>query len=261
MPRKDFAAAGAKLASTLGLPLPDGAPGLADFAAEAGFASLWSRPALAPADRIIVALTTLAALDRQAQLPPHVAAALDLGLSPRGVQEAIVQCGLYGGLPLAANGLEAAAAIFRERGLPIPEATAEEKASMALKADSLAQSGRSIMADLHGERSGEGYAAPDDPATSALYEVAIRYGYGVIWARPGLDWRQRMLVGIAAFTALRLEPTLKKFAKSALGQGLTREQVVEAIMQTAPYGGFPPALTALSQVKPVLFPEAASGGD
>jgi 4-carboxymuconolactone decarboxylase len=61
-------------------------------------------------------------------------------------------------------------------------------------------------------------------------------------------------VGVAAFTSLRLSQTLTKFAESALGQGLSREQVVEAIMQTAPYGGFPPALTALSQVRPILFP-------
>jgi 4-carboxymuconolactone decarboxylase len=111
------------------------------------------------------------------------------------------------------------------------------------------------MAEIHGERSQSGYAAPNDPATSALYEIAIQYGYGVIWTRAGLTWRQRMFVALAAFTAFRLEATLVKFSQSALVQGLTREQVVEAIMQTAPYGGFPPALIALSQVKPVLFPD------
>ena len=110
------------------------------------------------------------------------------------------------------------------------------------------------MAEIHGDLSQSGYAAPEDPATSALYKVAIEFGYGVIWTRAGLTWRQRMFVALAAFTALRLEATLTKFAQSAIVQGVTREQVIEAIMQTAPYGGFPPALIALSQVKPVLFP-------
>ena len=119
--------------------------------------------------------------------------------------------------------------------------------------EDLNSEGHRIMAEIHGDRSQSGYAAPEDPSTSALYKVAIEYGYGVIWTREGLTWRQRMFVALAAFTALRLEATLTKFAQSAIVQGITREQVIEAIMQTAPYGGFPPALIALSQVKPVLF--------
>ena len=255
MKRKHFAEAGGKLAETLGVPTPSGAPGLDIFAAEAGFASLWAREALAPADRIVVVLTTLTSHQRLKALRAHIGPALDLGISPRGIQEIIVQCGLYGGLPVAEEALAVAAEVFAGRGVEEPELTENEAAAMEMTRDELAVTGREIMADIHGERKEDGYAAPDDPATAALYEVAIRYGYGVIWARPGLEWRQRMLVACAAFTALRLEATLKKFAVSALGQGLTREQVIEAIMQTAPYGGFPPALTALSHVKPVLFPD------
>jgi len=257
MKRSEFADAGKHLAEALGLGLPAGSPGLDAFAAEAGFASLWSRDVLEPADRILAVIATLTALQRLKHLRAHIGPALDLGISPRGVQEVMVQTGLYGGLPIAVDALAVADEVFAKRELPAPELTADEAAAMELTRDELAAAGREIMADIHGERSQQGYAAPDDPATSALYEVAIRYGYGVIWARPGLDWRQRMIVAVAAMTTLRLEPTLKKFAVSALGQGLTREQVVETIMQTAPYGGFPPALTALSQVKPVLFPDAA----
>lgn len=255
MRRSDFAAEGMALAEELGLTAPGGAPGLAEFAAEAGFASLWARPALAPADRMISVLTVLIQLQRLSALERHFGPALDLGLTPRAIQEIVVQCGLYGGLPIAETALEAAADVFRERGLLAPEASPGEAKAMATDLDELAAEGRRIMADLHGARSQDGYAAPSDPATSALYEIAIRYGYGVIWARPGLEWRQRMIVALASFTALRLPGTLSKFAQSALGQGLTREQVVEAVMQTAPYGGFPPALTALAQLKPALFPD------
>lgn len=256
MRRKDFAAKGAALAADLGLAAPDGAPGLAAFAAEAGFAGIWARPGLDPADRLIVAITVLCELQRLPQLESHIAAALDQGLTPRAIQEIVVQAGLYGGLPVAEEGLKVANGVFASRGLALPPEEEPEIAAGEMELDDLAAEGRRIMAELHGERSEDGYAAPSDPATSALYDIAIRYGYGVIWARPGLDWRGRMLVAIAAFTALRLPGTLTKFAESALGQGLTREQVVEAIMQTAPYGGFPPALTALAQVKPVLFPDA-----
>ena len=252
--RKNFADQGSMIARDLGLGLPNGSPGLAEFAAEAGFASIWDRPALTKEDRFFPVLATLAALDRQEVLSAHIKAALNIGLTPRAIQEIIIQCALYGGLPLAITGLTTASQVFDDHGLSKPETQAIENDQANWTCDELALEGRRIMKELHGERSGQGYAAPEDPATSALYEVAIRYGYGVIWSRPGLTWRQRMLVGVAAFTSLRLPQTLTKFAESALGQGLSREQLVEAIMQTAPYGGFPPALTALSQVRPILFP-------
>jgi 4-carboxymuconolactone decarboxylase len=256
MNRDEFAAEGVALANRIGVTAPSNAPGLAEFAAEAGFASIWAREALPPEDRIIVVLATLTSLQRLPQLRAHIVPALDLGISARGVQEIIVQCGLYGGLPVAEEALKMAASIFNESGIEMPELTADEQAMRGQPMEDLSSEGHRIMAEIHGDRSQSGYAAPEDPATSALYMVAIEYGYGVIWTRAGLSWRQRMFVALAAFTALRLEATLTKFAQSAIVQGITREQVIEAIMQTAPYGGFPPALIALSQVKPVLFPEA-----
>jgi len=255
MRRADFAESGAALASSLGLEAPDSAPGLKEFAAEAGFASIWARPALGPEDRMIAVLSTLCCLQRLPHFRAHLGPALDLGHEPRAIQEIIVQCGLYGGLPIADSALAVAADVFRERGLDLPRETPDELAAMQATREELLADGQRIMADIHGERREQGYAAPNDPATAGLYDIAIRYGYGVIWARPGLTWRQRMFVAVASFTALRLPATLTKFAQSALGQGVTREEVVEAIMQTAPYGGFPPALTALSQIKPVLFPD------
>src|ERR1019366_8680654 len=70
--------------------------------------------------------------------------------------------------------------------------------------------GRALMGTLHGDRAQQGYAAPDNPVTGALYPMAIQYGYGEIWSRPGLDRRSRALVAVAAFTALRLPEQVAK---------------------------------------------------
>jgi len=51
--------------------------------------------------------------------------------------------------------------------------------------------------------------------TGALYPMAIQYGYGEIWFRPGLDLRQRALVAVAAFTALKLDSQAKSSAIGA----------------------------------------------
>jgi 4-carboxymuconolactone decarboxylase len=108
------------------------------------------------------------------------------------------------------------------------------------------------MAKLHGGRAQEGYAAPGNAVTGELYGAAVRYGYGELWSRPGLDHRQRMLCALAAFTAMGLESQLRKFSKSALNVGLKREEIIEAVIQTAPYGGFPRALNGLAIVSEVL---------
>ena len=114
--------------------------------------------------------------------------------------------------------------------------------------DELTRRGTELMGALHGDRARQGYAAPDNPITGALYPTAIQYGYGEIWFRPGLERRQRALVAVAGFTALRLPEQVAKFGQSALNMGLSKTEVIEAIIQTAPYTGFPPALNALGAI-------------
>jgi 4-carboxymuconolactone decarboxylase len=82
--------------------------------------------------------------------------------------------------------------------------------------------------------------------------VAIQYGYGEIWDRPGLDRRQRALVAVAAFTALKLDGQAAKFGQSALNVGLSRAEIIEAVIQTGPYSGLAPALNALAALSQAM---------
>ena len=118
--------------------------------------------------------------------------------------------------------------------------------------EALTERGAKLMRQLHGARASEGYAAPGNAVTGALYPLAIQYGYGEIWFRPGLDLRRRALVAVAAFTALKLDGQVRKFGQSALNMGLTRTEVIEAIIQTAPLTGFAPALNALGGLSEAL---------
>jgi len=51
---------------------------------------------------------------------------------------------------------------------------------------------------------------------------------------------------------LRLPERVAKFGQSALNVGLTRTEVMEAVIQTAPHSGFPPALNVLVALSDVL---------
>lgn len=216
------------------------APGFAQMMSEAVYGGVWSRPGLALDERMICTLAVCGLRAPASPLAVLVGAALDLGLSARSILEVFVHCGLYGGFGSTEAACAQARAAFTARGVNVPD-DAPRYASL----EDLEQAGRGVMHTLHGARAGGGYAAPDDPITGGLYALAIRYGYGELWSRPGLDHRQRLLCALAAFTALGLETQFVKFAQAAMDNGFRREQVIEAVIQTAPYAGFPFALNAL----------------
>lgn len=241
MTREEARRRGRELAKSLGMALDDGVPGLGDFLAEVVHAGIWDRPHLGVEDRLVCTLAALGLLQRPVQLEATVAAALDRGVAPRSILEVFMQAGLYGGFGTTQAAAAIAQQVFKARDLTIAPEAARADSNEALDAR-----GRELMATLHGERGKAGYAAPGNATTGALYPAAIRYGYGELWFRSGLDHRQRMLVALASFTVLGLESQLRKFAQSALNVGLTREEIIEAVIQTAPYGGFPRALNGLA---------------
>ena len=218
----------------------DQPPGLANLLVETAYGGVWNRPGLAPVDRVLCSIAALAVFPRLVALRRHLIAALDLGLAPAALREILVQASLYAGFSAAEETLPLAAEVITTRGLAFPPDPPED-ASL----EELTARGQSVMPQVHGDRATQGYAAPDNPVTGALYATALQYGYGEIWHRPGLEHRQRALVAIAAFTALRLPDQVSKFGQLALNLGLSRTEVIEAIIQTAPSSGFPPALNAL----------------
>ena len=225
----------------------DAAPGFRQLMSEAVYGGIWSRPGLALPDRMVCTLTALGAVQRLPQLRRYVAAALNVGLEPRAIQEILIQVGIYAGFPASEEALEVAGSVFAERRISVSATAAHDDAL-----DTLSARGRDLLRGLHGDRGDQGYASPDNPVTGALYPLVIQYGYGEIWFRPGLDRRQRTLCAVAGFTALRLESQVKKFGQSALNVGLTRTEVIEAVIQTVPFSGFAPALNALAALGDAL---------
>lgn len=246
--REELRARGAAIRRELGLDPADPAllPGADDLLDEVMFGRVWARPGLALTDRVIASLAALTSVQRPEPLAELAGAALHIGLSPRLIQEVMLHCAMYAGLPTALASLAVVRDVLRDRGLPTPE----EDLSVADLGD-LESRGRQTMQALHAERAEGGYANPDSAAAS-LYATAIDYLYGEIWNRPGIDRRQRMICSVASFTALRLESQQRKFFRSALNVGLSRDEVLEIIAQTGPYSGFPPALNALAVAEEVL---------
>ena len=81
----------------------------------------------------------------------------------------------------------------------------------------------------------------------------IEFPFGDIYSRPGLDLRSREIAVVAALTAMgNAAPQLKVHLQAALNVGVTREEIVEVIMQMSVYAGFPAALNGLAAAREVF---------
>lgn len=89
----------------------------------------------------------------------------------------------------------------------------------------------------------------------------IEFPFGDIYSRPELDLRSREIAVVAALTAMgNAAPQLKVHLHGALNVGVTREEIVEVIMQMAVYAGFPAALNGLNAAREVFAAVDAEGG-
>jgi 4-carboxymuconolactone decarboxylase len=85
----------------------------------------------------------------------------------------------------------------------------------------------------------------------------IEFPFGDIYSRPGLDLRSREIAVVAALTAMgNATPQLKVHLHAALNVGVTRDEIVEVIMQMAVYAGFPAALNGLFAAREVFAAHA-----
>ena len=109
------------------------------------------------------------------------------------------------------------------------------------------------MAEQLREKLGD--LAPD------LERMVVAFGFGDVYGRPGLGLREREIATVAALTALgTAERQLRVHLRAALNVGVTREELVEVVMQMAVYAGFPAALNGISAIRQV-FAEADAAGD
>jgi 4-carboxymuconolactone decarboxylase len=70
-----------------------------DLITRYAWGEIWSRPGLTRAERSIVTLAVLAALQHENELAMHVKAALRNGLSAEQIQEILLQVTVYAGVP------------------------------------------------------------------------------------------------------------------------------------------------------------------
>jgi 4-carboxymuconolactone decarboxylase len=73
--------------------------------------------------------------------------------------------------------------------------------------------------------------------------------FGDVWERPGLSKRDRSLITVATLVALYRTDQMASHMKRAIDNGVTVEELVEAIIHIAFYAGWPNAMTAITTAR------------
>jgi 4-carboxymuconolactone decarboxylase len=84
-----------------------------------------------------------------------------------------------------------------------------------------------------------------DPALVPIREVLTELVWGKLWLRPGIDRKTRSFMNIVLFIALNRPQELFANFRVAINNGLTRNDIAEAILHAAVYCGAPAGVNTI----------------
>ncbi|MCC6532622.1 MAG: carboxymuconolactone decarboxylase family protein [Burkholderiales bacterium] len=108
------------------------------------------------------------------------------------------------------------------------------------------------MLDILGERYVEQRDRSSNDFNRPLRDISVEFGFGAIWARPGLERKFRNLLCLAMLTALNRPEEIRIHVGLALNHGASVEEVREALLQTVWYCGYPAAAQSFKLAEEVL---------
>ena len=107
------------------------------------------------------------------------------------------------------------------------------------------ENGLAMLETMVGEAEAERIRQGWREISPDLERLILEFVAGRIWTRSGLDLKTRSLSTVAALTALGRTSALELNIRMALGNGATKEDVLEIMLHMAPYAGFPAAWDAM----------------
>ncbi len=164
------------------------APGLAAYGDRVVLGALWERPGLSARDRSLVTLAALVARQQLGELRRHVELALENGVRPGEMSEAITHLAFYSGWANATAAAAIVEDVFSRRGIKAEELPSAHGALLPLDEAAEAKRAAAVEKDF-------GSVAPG--VVKYTTEVLFRD----LWLRPGLAPRDRSLVTVSALIA------------------------------------------------------------
>lgn len=197
--------------------------------------------------REMITVTSLAVQQTLPQLKAHINAALNAGVTPVELREAIYQLAPFIGFPKTLNALNVLNEVFKERGIETPL-----KSTSTVKEDERFEKGLAIQKPLYGDEIQKSMEGLPDNMGADVSRFLTEVCFGDFYTREGLDLKTRELLVISILVTTGNTTTLKSHIKGNLKAGNSKETITAAIIQCLPYVGFPNTLSALRTLKEVL---------
>lgn len=219
-------------------------PEMMDILQKFIFGEVFTTGDLSLKQREMITCVTLATMQTLPQLKAHAGAALNVGVTPLELREAMYLTAPFIGFPKMLNAVSTVNEVFKERGISLPlenQTTVTE--------DNRHEQGAAIQDKLyHGGISGVLSGIPgnlDEDVSRFLTD----YFFGEIYTRGTLDIPTKELLGYCILTTLEAESQLQSHFHGNIKAGNSPQTVASAVIQTLPYIGFPAAIKALRIIK------------
>ena len=194
--------------------------------------------------RELITVVVLTTMQTPAQLRSHVAAALNVGVSPVEVREAVYQCAPFLGFPKTLNAVEVINEVFSERNIELPLADQGTVAE-----EDRFDRGQAIQRPVYGDEIRDNLATLPDDLREVVPRMLTEFCFGDFYTRSGLDVARRELLVLCLLAALGgADVQLQPHAEGNRKVGNTVELQIAAMIHCLPYIGFPRALNAIRAI-------------
>lgn len=205
------------------------------------YGEVYNHGTLEPKLRELVTLVSLTASQGTDMIKPHIETALNIGVSPIEIKEALYQCSPYVGYPRVFAALEKANEVFKEKNISLPiesQSTVTESTRF--------DKGLETQVSMYGDAilTAHSNAAPNQKHIQNFLSANC---FGDFYTRKGLDLKTRELLTFIMIISLGgAEPQAIAHANANIKMGNSKDMMLEAVTQCLPYIGYPRTLNAIT---------------
>jgi len=197
--------------------------------------------------RELITLVVLTTNQTMPQLKAHINVALNVGLTPVEIKEAIYQCAPYIGFPKTLNAIAVVNDVFQERNIALPLESQRQ-----VDEDTRYEEGLKVRAKIFGDAIYNNVQnVPQNQ--KHIQEYLCSFCFGDFYTRSGLDLKTRELLTFCIVSALGgCESQVKAHVQGNVNVGNDKNTLITAITHCLPYIGFPRTLNALACINKVI---------
>jgi 4-carboxymuconolactone decarboxylase len=222
------------------------APALEKHTQERLYGAVWNRPGLSKRDRSLVTVAALIARGQAPALGYYADQALENGVAPREISEAIVHLAYYSGWGNAMAAVGPVGEAFAKRGIGVDQLPREVPQPLPLNEAAEADRAKRVGDQFGGLFPG-------------VVQYTTDYLFRDLWLRPDLAPRDRSLITISALIASGQVAQLTGHIPIGMNNGLAQGEISEAMTHLAFYVGWPNVFSAMPVAKEVFEKRSNAG--